>query len=182
MRDRLDALDRATLTAWRTTNVLGWPALALLGAAILHYGVDALVTARLWLCCEIGGLTTTAVADDAISTVGQFTLRGLLSIAVAMLIASLSAKVWRRPVIASLLAAGVYAVIAVTLVHQSGAGVTGNDTILGPDGTEIVRSWQVVGRRLLLAYEALILATAPLAAWFTHRLTRRGRQHARPLR
>lgn len=179
MRDRLDTLDRATLTAWRTTNVLGWPALAILSAALLHYGVDALAHARLWPCCEIGPLTTTAVAGDATSTVGQFALRGLLSVAVALVIASLSAKVWRRPVLVALLTAGAYALIAVAFVHQGGpGGASGTELVMGPEGVESVHHWRVGGMRLLLAYEALIVATAPLAAWFTHRLTRRGRQRS----
>lgn len=183
MKDRLDTLDRATLTAWRTTNVLGWTALGVLGAALLHAGVDALATSRLQMCCGIGALTVTPVAQDALSTVGQFTLRALLSVAVAGVIIALTRRVWRRPHLAAAAAAAVYALVAVAFVHQHGAGgVSGIEVDVGLDGVESVRHWRVGGMGVLLAYEALILATVPLAAWGARALGRRKRPLLLPMR
>lgn len=156
MREDLNRLDSATLSAWRIVNLVGWPLLAAGLAMIVQVSVDAIVSISL-NSQGIGDLTFSPSTQLDAPVWIKHALRALLSIGLGVLIGGVvKNRVWRAPTIAATIAAALYAIVAFTLIE------------LYPEGlARLAIDHETRGTlSRTLAYEIAILLTVPVAWWW----------------
>ena len=160
MRDDLEGLDAATLRAWRVTNIVGWPLLALVLAVALQTAVDAIVSIRL-NGSGIGDLTFTPSTLLDAPEWAKVPIRAGLSLVIGSLIAGITSPVVVRNRLVTSVTATLYAAIAIGLVETYPEGLIAR---LTSGGSRHGSLW------LTLAYEAAILLAIPVAlAWRKNR-------------
>lgn len=172
MMQGLSRLDRATLVAWRTLNVLGWSTLAALGALAF----------QLWAAIQvhnIPGFQLSAASDlfarpgaeEGIDdSLAKFGLRIAMTLLVAPMIGVLvGRKVWRRPALYAALAAAAYVLLTLWVFEYSTSG-----SVFSEDGAGVETHYQLRTRLIdSLFYDAIVAATVPLSAWFAGRSAQR---------
>lgn len=166
--------DHQTPRAWQASNLIGWAALALFIAFIGHALFDAVASAWLSGCCGVGNLTAAATAQDAAATAGQFALRGLLSLLIAVAVGSvISEYVATRPVGTASTVATIYATVAIVVLSRTGGAAVTESVALGPDGNELTRTvWPPHPWMWAVGYALVILVTIPTTYLITRRLVR----------
>ena len=181
MNGELDRVDAITLRAWRWTNAIGWPLLAVALAWGVHLAVDAIVSIRLnasgisdltfspsafTFGCNVPPMPGELCFDPIPNTVVKFVIRATLSAVIGLLIGfAVAPRALRRPPRAAALAAAAYALIAIALVEWYPDGAVRHIVRPGIHGPSPVQT---------LLYEATIAATVAVA-WWTGRVVERRR-------
>jgi hypothetical protein len=140
MDDAYDPLDRATLATWRASNALGWGAVALAIALVIHTMGDQLV--RRVHIPNLFGINTRPQQFFAYTFWGilpQYLYRGFVAIVVGVAIGWLiGRKVWRsQPAISSAVAAA-YVLITWLVIETSFRSIAQTTT---PGGTAPTASY-----------------------------------------
>lgn len=174
MEETYDSLDRATLATWRASKLLGWAAVALGSAVVLHTVFDEL-NRRIRVPGWYFTLNQRPLPEFGTwqSIAPSYGYRGFVAIVIGVLIGAIAgSKLWKAPVKAAAVIAGAYVLIS-TLVLEHGYNMIRVTTQYGTTTQAGTPRHGLPSGGIEWSYSLLTLLAVPVAALVARMVSRR---------